>query len=227
MTCGTASSQAQRLPGPEKGQATHRHSLHLQPIEEDRGCGGGHQFRNSPRILARATVAPASMRRRRIRRAASRRRRSLLPRLGKGLTMSRRNCYEADWPICRPFYRGIRISSGRSMSKGSSILRKSSVARKSNMPKIILQDVSSVCPPGHWHVGEVRAKEGEPGVEKAQPAAVQPLQCLLSHQNLSKELRSEMDLFLFFYMCQRYIGFWLRQQNFLIIHIRTLVDMGG
>jgi hypothetical protein len=40
------------------------------------------------------------------------------------------------------------------------------------MPKIILQDVSSVCPPGHWYVGEVRAKEGEPEVEKAQPAAV-------------------------------------------------------
>jgi len=75
-------------------------------------------------------------------------------------------------------------------------------------------------------VGEVRAKEGEPGVEKAQPAAVQPLQCLLSHQNFSKELKSEMD-FLFFYMCQRYIGFWLRQQNVLIIHIRTLGGMGG
>ncbi len=93
-------------------------------------------------------MAPASMSRRRIRRAATRRRISLLPRLGQGLTMSRRNCYEANWPICRPFYRGSRIASGRSMPKGSSILRKSSVARKSSMQKIILQDVSSVCPPG-------------------------------------------------------------------------------
>ncbi len=61
------------------------------------------------------------MRRRRIRRAATRRRRSLLPRLGQRLMMSRRNCCEADWPICRPFYSGSRISSGRSMPKGSSI----------------------------------------------------------------------------------------------------------
>jgi hypothetical protein len=51
------------------------------------------------------------------------------------------------------------------MPKGSSIRGKSSVARKkSSMPKIILQDVSSVCPLG----GEVRAKECEPGVDKAQ-----------------------------------------------------------
>jgi hypothetical protein len=150
MTFDTASSRAQRLPGPEKGQATRRHSLHLQPREEHRGCGGGHQFRNSPRILARATVAPASMRRRMIRRAATRRRRSLLPRLGQGLTISRRNCCEADRPICGPFYRGSRISSGRSMPKGSSILRKSSVARNSSMPKIILLHLSAHLDIGTW-----------------------------------------------------------------------------
>jgi hypothetical protein len=142
------------------------------------------------------------------------------------LTISRRNCCEADRPICGPFYRGSRISSGRSMPKGSSILRKSSVARKSCMPKIILRDVSSVCPPGHWYVGAVRAKEGDSGVEKVQPAAVQPLQCLLSTKICLKNLEVRW-IFLFFYMCQRYIGFWLRQQNVLIIHIRTLGGMGG
>ncbi len=95
------------------------------------------------------------------------------------------------------FIGGSRISSGRSMPKRISILRKSSVARKSSMPKVILQDVSSICPPGHWYVGEVRAKEGEPEVEKAQPAAVQPLQCLLSTKICLKNLEVRWIFFVF------------------------------
>jgi hypothetical protein len=200
--------------------------IHLQPREEDRGCGGGQQFRNSPMTLARATVAPASMRRRRIRRAATRRRRSLLPRLGQGLTMSRITAMKQIGLFVGLFIGGSRISSGSSMPKGSSILRKSSVARKSSMPKIILQDVSSVSPPGHWYVGEVRAKEGEPGVEKAQPAAVQPLQCLFSRQNLSKELRSEMDFFVFLHVSKIH-WFLASTTKFSQIHIGTLMGMGG
>jgi hypothetical protein len=141
-------------PRKRKGQATRRHSLHPQPREEDRGCGGGPvqeftqdstQGHSGSSFFEEEEDKKSSDKEKEI---------NIAKTIGQGLTMSRRNCYEADWPICRPFYRGSRISSGRSMPKGSSILRKSSVARKSSMPKIILQDVSSVCPPGHWYVGE-------------------------------------------------------------------------
>jgi len=80
-----------------------------------------HHLSSPPRILARTTVTPASMRRRRRRRAATRRRRSflpILPRLGQGLMISRRNCYGPDWPICRPFIGRAACPVGEACQRG-------------------------------------------------------------------------------------------------------------
>ncbi len=102
-------------------------------------------MRNSPRILARAIVTPASMRRSR---RSNKEKEIFIAKNRSRVDDEQEEMLRSRLAYLETFYRESSMSSGRSCPRGAELSEKAVWSEKISMPKIILQDVPSVCLPG-------------------------------------------------------------------------------